>query len=902
MSRLSETVLLVHGARELTGAVREVLRDWSAIDLVSQLLWIDVDVDGDGDEPAGVFIAGGDIQIVQPSQWLARYASRVGAAQPVVLQIPGTDAVLVPEIEIADCLSRIRLSASRPVQVIAPGMDTPRLDLGALWPAHVNLVLQPVDGYGPHAQPFPLQSSSQQFGMHVAAGIASVAGLWRGVEVPVWNRGGQQRVGQQVSVGRSYFRRLDGSQVLQQLEAAILPVGPQLPPPYRRSRSLPPVERSREPAVIEDVASSLVQVYPILQFHPPADFVPPAPKRIRLLQAIRDLLAFIATSLIALPGEWARRSVKRAEVRLNQAIVGSDSAFQIQLGRVSEQSNDAVAVLRGQVSDELALHRISPSAPDTAGLWQSVRQTLCGLADGDELPAGVSEPSAAGERAVLSDATLLVVDPEAEPYRLDYGVLSGVDGFSIPASDPLAGILLDRQFAHALAVDTDSQATSNVSIGERQLALRSWLQCDRSLMGRLVHGLGTECARAIDALEGTSSEDEFLAQQQLRQQVNASQRKVRRTIVLSLLVLVAALAVVVGLAVLAVVSILIAAVLALIALVSWMVIGSWAFLTQQRTLYKLLHRMDVDAARRRWAADAVVQLLGELDRLTAIYRQATLWSRIFSAAISRPFGAGKPADALVHRPGLLRGELPLSMAIGTAEFDQVKQRGLLSEIRESMFGVGWLGRRFQLRLKETVAGEDMPERALEDIWSNSGLNPRDPLNLTAEQVGSAELDATMRQASRSELVTWLERQQARVDGLEWMQSSLGGSVNITAGEVSRSEQPSVAGFVRPLLETAKLLPTEGFAPTGAAVSATDIKDQVVAAVGVVAPTTFTALPTSALDGPHALDRIVMRIDLSQPLDPAGVTWFAQPDIADRWPSVPDHGDEDDVGPDRTLPG
>lgn len=897
MSPVSETVLLVQGERVAVRAIREVLRDWSAIELVSPVLWVDLDSAGDG--MAGVLISPTGTDVVESAGWVARYIRNAAEARVVVLQVPGAGTTLASFAEVRACIDSMGLSGSRPVQVLAPGMDTPTLDPESLWSSHVNVVLQPVDGHDPLAVPVRIRSDEPRFAMHTAAGIASVAGLWQGVEVPVWDSGGQQLVGKLASVGRAYFRRLDSSQVLQALESAILPTGKSFPVPYGRSGPLPPLEPGHQATAIHTAVNSLFQANPVALFHPPASFSPPAPKKIGLFQAIRDLLSFMVTSLLSLPGEWARRLVRNVENNITNSLYGDESGFQVQLGRVSEQSNDALDTLRGEIAEALTRHHLTPSAPDTFALWQGTVQTVCGLIDGNALAAGMGPPTAAGERAVITDPRLLVVAPEAEPYRFDYGVLPGVNTFSVPATDPLAGILLGRQLARQLVLEGGSQSRSSVRIAERRASLGSWLQREQSLMGQLVRGVANECDKAIDALECADSDEDFITQQRLRQQVNASQRKVRRTILLSLLVLIAVLLLVLGLAVFVVFPILVTVALVMSALLGWLLVSSRVFLMQQRNLYKLLHRMDVEALRRRWAGDSVAHLVSELDRLTAVYRQATLWNRILSTAVSRPFGTEQADGALMHRPGMLRGELPLSMAVGAAEIDPAMQRPLLREIRRGLFKAGWLSQRVRERLDAIVTEQDLPDRALEQVWSDSGVNQQGALSVIAHEIGSDRLEAVMRARCRSDLVAWLNDRQAQPDGPEWMYASLAGSVTVTAGAVPGRAAPSVADFVQPLLESTTQLPPTGFTSVGLADVAPAIEHSIVASVGLAAPTTLRTLRTSALEGSHALDRIVVRIDVSRPLDPKALTCFdSSRPRAGSWSGY--DGDLDK--PEPSLPG
>ncbi|MDQ2836266.1 MAG: hypothetical protein M3Y42_04685 [Actinomycetota bacterium] len=877
---MSETILLVQGVQTLTRAVREVLRDWSAIELVSQVLWIGFD--STADRLAGVLIGPAGTEVVEPAEWIAR-AKNSTATQVVVLQIPGTGSRLASFAEVTARIDQLGLpQGSRPVQVFAPSTDTPTLDPGSLWSSHVNVMLQPVDGHDPHSLSIRVRSDEPRFAMHVAAGIASVAGLWQGVEVPVWGNGGHQLVGQLVSVGRTYFRRLDSSQVLLTLESEVLPTGRQFPTPYDRSRPLPPVQPGQQAAAVHAAVISLLRANPVALFHPPPEFVPAPRKKIGFLQAIRDLLSFIGTSLIALPGEWARRLVRRFEDSVTHSIYGDESGFQVQLGRVSELGNDAVENLRGEIAEAMTRYQLSSTAPDTAALWQGVVQTVCGLADGDALAAGVPPPVAAGERAVITDPSVLVVDPEAEPYRFDYGVLPGVDTFQIAPTDPLAAILLDRQLAHQVVFDGGGQSSSGVAIGTRRASLGSWLQREKSLMGSLVHGIAEECNKAIGTLESANSDDDFMAQQELRQQVNACQRKVRRLILLSLLVLAAVLLLVAGLAVLAVLSILIAATLFVVALLGWLLASSRIFLRQQRSLYKLLHRMDVERLHRRWAADSIAHLINEIDRLTAVYRQATMWNQILSVAIRRPFGTRHVTEVFAHRPGMLRGDLPLSMAVGAAEIEPTEQRPLLRDIQRGLFKVGWLSQRVHERLDAIVAEQNLPDRALDQIWSDSGLNPRDPLNVIAQEIASPRLDTAMRVQCRSNLVAWLDERQAQTDGPEWLHAGLAGSVKITAGAVPGSIEPSVADFVEPLLWVTGQLPSSGFTSLGITEAAPAIEHRIVASVGLSAPAELRTLRTSALAGSHALDRIVVRIDLTRPLGAGALTCFTATAPGDPW--------------------
>lgn len=872
---MPETILFVQGERSLTRAVREVLRDWAAVELVSRVLW--VDLDSPIERMAGLLIDSTGGKVVEVSEWILGSIRDPAEAQVVVMQIPGTGSSLVSFAEVRNRVDQIGLPGTRPVQVLVPCTDTPTLDPKFLWSSHVNVVLQPVDSNDPRSVSAPLHSHGSRFAMHSAAGIASLAGLWQGVEVPVWSSGGDQVAGAYAIVARTYFRRLDSSQVLLTLESAALPAGGQLPVPHSRFGPLAPAQPVQQSVAVQAAADSLLRKHPVAVFHPPPAFSAPPDRGISLWEAVKALFSFIASSLLAWPGEWAKRQVRKAEDELTEKLIGRDAGFRIQLGRNIGQNVDAVDDLRGEITDAMIRHNLDSAPANAASLWQETIQSICGLADGGTLPADVPAPTAAGERVVICDPRLLVVDPEAEPYRLEYGVLFGVDDFSVHPTDPLAAILLDRQLHHHLALEAaDPSSRSGVTIEEHRAALGSWLQRDQSLMGRLVRAIAHETTTAIDELESISSYDDVEAQQELRLRVNASQHRARRTVLLSLLILAAVLLGLCGLVIFGGFPLLVAAIAVVVALLIWLVVTSHVFLIQQRELYQLLHRLKVEGLRRQWAADSIAHLVAELDRLAAVYRQATLWHRIFSVAVSRPFGSPPVAGGLTHRPGMLRGELPLSMAVGSAGIDQATRRSLLRDIQGSLFKVGWLDQRFRDRLDEVAVEQDLPDRALDEIWLNSGINPRDPLNVVAQEIDSPQLDEAVRNRCRLSLVSWLNERQSQPDGFEWMQAGLAGSVSVTAGAVPGLAEPSVTDFVQPLLEPATQLARTGYTPIGLTDGATAIKKSVVASVGLAVPSTLEKLRTSPLAGSHALDRIVVRIDLSEPHETEKLSWFTDP--------------------------
>ncbi len=867
---MTESIIMTRGRSDEALRVRETLRDWAAVGLVRQFIWLDIDDSTASTDPTdrvpALLVSGDRTTRVDLREWVADNVNQ-SQVDAFVLQLPDTaDPVEIPTVE--RLLSRTNLGSCRPVNVIAPSFLNDPPTPSPVWSSFRNVVLYPLDAQKPSKVAVSLASGRSDFAQNVASGLSAIAGLWSGMTEPgVRALSDSSIVGAQVTAVRTYFRWLDGSRTLQALETELLSNGADLPAVYAGRRQLAVLKGAAGAERVRGVADSAFEIFDDLKFHRPDGFVHPPKKKIGWRQTLADFFSFLLTAVRSAPRAWFDRKIRSVEARMTNYFYGSSSAYEVVLRPFNENSSDPVDNIAGGIAQAVARNG-TPPLPSTGPIWNTVVNTLSSLVDGAPMPDGVLVPTEAGERVVVTDPNLLAPHPKAMPHQIDYGVIAGTGVITSSPRDPLAA-LAARQLVES-EFNNPHAGPGVASLSMTRASLDDFGSSQRNFTWYFLLNLASQIQDARQALAQALTESRQADLLVMQEQAAAEQTRVRTFVRRMLLGLVLGVVLIACLGILAVLPIAVLAGITVLALLGWLVGGVAGFGSRQRGYYQLLHQLNEAVLRAEWARTAISKIEVELNRLLSIYRQGRVWTGILSETLHSVFGADIPTTAQ-SRINLLAGDLPNHMRIGWSEFDAANQAPLVRETSRAMFNVGWLRSALQNRLELALATDDRREDE-QQLWNDPGINPNGPLQLVAARVNDPGVLTEVRRSVTAELQEVIARRQQRPDGLEWLVDQVIPSVSLSAGGWSGG-RPTVDGreFLLSLMngdEPSNTFGQSGFTVEGLSSSGPEVACRAMSTVGLPVVQPFIHVGASGAHLDSSIEtKALVRIDFTRPLEP-----------------------------------
>lgn len=887
MSRHSDepahTIIAARLRNPQATAIRAVVQDWSAVGLVGPSIWVDVE----GEVGTGLLVADGRTAVIPLVGWLARHPAPVRLAVLQVLTAPA-DALGV------DCsrmlVQALQLGPGVPVvNLLAPVDGLTGVTAGAVFDAHVNVILQPVDGATPVAPTEPLGAESPTFPMHVACGVATATGLWLAMtESPL--AGERQWTGTQAATARSYVRTLDTAHVLSTMGALLYGTDGHLPVSRTaKGDPSPVIPPAHQLAAAEQAGQSLVAKHAeVTAFRPPPAFVPPTAEQISFGRALRMFFSFLAKAVLGAPRAWAENLIesirRRVETSATNALFGSDGRFQVSLSSGAGQlsTSDRLDQTAQSVLGRLPIGSIPPptAVPE---LWQDALATASTLVDGGTGPAGVTLPRS-DTPPIINDPARIAPRPGGEPFPLP-GNVTGPDGVrGIEPDDPLGALRARRELGRRIQeLSGPSQALARagqlVALQECDAALADWLERKRSF----TWSVSALIARQLD-IAGTMLDEVLAPADQITAADLAApldqQRKVRRGVLawvgLFLLLLIA----VVVTAALALVAWPILLVIAVVVLGGTLFGAVKTFARNQQQLFRMIHRLEVDAERRRWLDANLAAISFEVVRLSSVYRQSRAWMAIIAENVHDPFGAATQGGADRTIPTDLQGELPLAITLTGANYSPDTHEAALYRARASLLRSGWLARQFAYRRDHVRA--ELSRRTDSDLgdrlWSDAAVAPGGPVDSYLAGLRDPRL---RHQVYRSAIATLADA----VSGPGW-EGRLLPRVTVRAGAADRSA--TWTDLAAELINPTGLLTNNGFSSTGMMQQANLVDRSFLAVDGSQqVPGAAVPMRTRPFVDNHALDRVVIRWDMSHAVPADAYSYFVEDGFRqrhdpDRW--------------------
>lgn len=688
------------------GGVLDVLQDYSALGLLDPFLWVD---------PGGV----------TPSRVTAlevRDGRRTGTTLEDALahrqRTRVRVCVLVPKVGDAPAVSAdVEHHVADLVQATSGGARVDRIrcvltragsgagggDLAR--EGWHNVLVAPEESQGPGRAHTILPPSTDPvtIARHAAPVVAGVLGLWRDVDdaplqdLPVLP-------GRTVRTVRSFYRRLDASDVEQALRSRVLSMAHGTPLP--REHGQPAAYVEDVPLATGTMAAALWTKHAGVLRGPRVPAAQQPVTKIGALAALRMLFGFLWAAVKNAPGQWYARTVNRvsstAAGTVHSAVFGAgEAAYTVVVKGVTgsglpagwAETADAGARLDDAVTGP-ALARAHEPGATLAGLWRDYAAAALTLADGGRRDPLLPPVQIGATRGVLRSVADCVPSP-GDDFTEIPGYVAATLGVSRMAA---ADVLGQADFAHRLDHLARDPAAALDADRTRQ-ALSAWQRSrERSFAAQVGGTLATQF-RAVSAeiAQLVAGLGRAAAAQDPDAAGGVKQRRLARwmRIVLALFLLLVVVVVTLGAA-------------EIVAWDSlwpwlgwgagtWLVVSLLLFLTQQRELFRELNRRREVVAQADAMRANLRQALQDQRRLAGAYRQFLGWSRVLGAFLAAPFG-DEPATV---GDGVAVGEgLPRTTRFGRAVVDEEEVAEAAVLIRRDVFTTGWLTAPFEAAVED----------------------------------------------------------------------------------------------------------------------------------------------------------------------------------------------------------
>jgi hypothetical protein len=762
---MSVLTVFLGAADAVPRAVRDILRDWSAVGLVTDFVWVDeVDVDPSTSlalVPADLVLAGG-VQRAGLQEHLANRTRLDGVRICVVSALGGTAGTTDPAIA-----GHIRnsLHAGLPeAEVAAAHVVITRHGAGGwdpavAWLAWQTIVVAPEDAWTPGRDTAAVQLTTAvhpaEFAAHAATAVASLCGLWVGIGRSALDDG----IGAGISgvrLTRSFVRFLDAGLVSHALrdELADLSRGFPRPRVSESGHALPYLaDPIRAGASMRDaVVDRNAEIFTLTLEPTPKRAKPPVTGWTLLV----SFLGFLWAALRSAPHVWLDRQLDRGRASMARRVErtvfgGAEVSVQAMVGGVTSDgrrlSLDDQAREIQRIGDRVRQDglEIERRRPQLSRFWSDVASGAMTLADGDNR-LGDGQVLAGLEPGIVQWPDQIAPDP-ASVFRLP-GALHDADLGEIHSTDVLqiraARIYLDQLAAssdhHAQLAGSTLQQMDSWFGGSPQRAPRyTYLVQVGMHIGKNLDGARQQLAGLLQELKDAAA----VAQVPLGVAGSASTlaRRLRWGTALG-----AGAA-----AVLAVVGLvkwgwLIAVALAMASGAVFLIAGLLAWRRARQAEFALLFQIE-DEDRIRGLQHNIVRTADYLYQLMGVYSQYLAWAPVLGRFLAEPFGARTAGEDAGLK---LRGRLPRSMGLGVARPVQEQIRITADDVRPALFRPGWLGPYWDRMLQIAAARATRDTRALvepHELLADDLRAPDSPLRAmsswTIEHGVPAELGAAL---------------------------------------------------------------------------------------------------------------------------------------------------------------
>jgi hypothetical protein len=674
--------------------LRDVLRDWAALDLIRPFLWVDeADVDPRQALPhvVATLITNTTAARVRLQDHLADRQD-MGLVRLVPISTMGIESVRVSQRVagyLYTSLDGVRAGQISPVHCILARHGMGGWEPEPAWAGWHTLVVAPEDAWTPATASTDLTygHSDGEFYGHVAAAVSSLVGLWKGMGEAPFDVISAAAVSRP-RVARAFMRRLDAAAVTTALRQALTDLSVGLPRPHFRHS---PCEHLRAPdvAIAQTAQAVLDRHHGLLAIQRDRSALARS-HQLGAPAALRMFASFMWAALRRAP--WAAfdnvRSRASATVsrHLQHALFGDrDSRYEVVTAGVTAAGLPASADDLAHGAEEIArrVHTVIPggehAVADTASFWRDAIAGGLTLADGGTRTPDIPPVTVGGLPGVVADVGYVAPSPTA--------------AFVLPA--PIAAVMgiervaphdirAQEQFADHLRA-TGTAAADIAGAAERFDAWRA--DVGKAYTSRLGQRLAWELRTRTAAVASLLHELRTAAPAEESEPATSDQQSVLLTLGMMVLgVMVIGFAVTASL-VRGWLPASYAVALAVTLAVSWIGRLLYTLFRQQQRLFALLTSRNSLHERHATNGRDIANALSELHVAAVLYQQYLAWAPVLGSFLRAPFG-DVPRTPVQPR---LAGPLPRAMGLGVAYPNPQQIAAVTHALGATVYECGWLG-------------------------------------------------------------------------------------------------------------------------------------------------------------------------------------------------------------------
>lgn len=688
------TVILA--ARGDSDQIVALLADYAAVGLVAPFVWVDAS-DVNGSSVPATLVRDGRSSAVVLQQLLTeerydrlRLAVLVPADAPTEQRVPCTAEQALEQMvracAVGTPVTLLRLLFCRGAPA-RQGGEPNASDL-VLEGWH-NLLVAPEDSAGPGLGSVVLDRLADPVDVarHVAPVVASVAGLWNGIDRVAFDDIAILP-GQTLRAVRAFYRQLDATGVEDQLRLQLFDAAGRLPLP--RGGQGPVVYVQDVPLATQTLARSLWTKHRDVLRGGRMEIGEHEQQAISPWAACKVFFSFLWAALRNAPSVWLAGMLSSVSsvlaTTVQHAVFGrSDSAYAVVAGGAVtswqdiERGAEQLSTVLGERPEARHL-----AQTDLTPLWVDYVNGALTLADGGRRSTGV-EPIRVGAGIGVVNHSADVVPSAADAFTAVHPSLAAVIGATQIQGGDVLGTAdlkdrLERTFGDNAAGLEARHASARLAEWEKAHA-KSYATQVASILTEFLGRARCEVAELVQRIRDSADDDGAEERLRRRERVIATiTRTAGWTVLFALIVLL---------------------IVAGIGWVDWMfsfVVGGvlvgvyilaalLLFILGQRHLFAELNRRqnqmsDLDAMHFNLRA-----ALQDVSRLSSAYGQLMAWNRVLGEVLRTPFGPIAPARPA--RAQVVDG-LPRSIQIGIAAPADGAAESTAISLQQQLYSVGWL--------------------------------------------------------------------------------------------------------------------------------------------------------------------------------------------------------------------
>jgi hypothetical protein len=718
-------VVVLAAPGPVTAGVRDVVRDWAAIGLITPVLWVEESAVIPGRPLASVIatrITGTDSRRVRLQDELAN-TQNLQTVRLVSLGVQGSHPALVSSLVAGYMVNNLYQGGTyrfSPVQLVLTRHGG-KWQRGFEQEGWRTLVVAPEDSFSPARPATEIIDSGDDTEAiaHSASALATIAGMWVGMGEGPFDS--EPLGATEPRVVRTFLRRLDASLVANDIRVTLTDVSRGLPKPRSSRGSTSYFQNPADAAerMAHDVMTKHQHLFTFQEQSP--DGVTRTPKN--WWQAILDFLKFLKQVLVNAPRDILEGTLNKGAAAVSRRVQnalygGADSRYEVVTrginGRGLPYGTDEIATTARKVAQRsaAAVSSTEQSLPDSSAFWRDFIAGGLTLADAGTSRLPDVDPQLVQGLPGVVPETVWVAPAPGDAFELSGTAVSRTQRSCVSPYDTGA-----QQAADDVITQLASEETGGGRVKEQ---FEQWRhRMASSYTGRIGQRLSKELRARQERLAELMAIVSQASVPEIDDVLTAEHERLRRTLKHWILGFFGIVAVSVFVGILGVIGVLTLTVASAVAAIAWLVHGVWRALGHQRKIFAAMNSLKAESDALDYAALNVSLAASALYRVATLYSQYLAWAPILGQFLHQPFGP----PPLRPTPARLNGLLPRSVGFGVATPDAQAVGNAAAELAQQVFEAGWLSELWTTMIAQ--APEQLGPRAAE-IRSNGHELLSDP--------------------------------------------------------------------------------------------------------------------------------------------------------------------------------